>query len=471
MSRSEASQLDSLPLPSRGGQTPAHSASGKVAGGADFLEQLPELYHDRGFWGMTATQLFGAFNDNVFKQLMLLLAVPVGAAAVSAEDQQGLATMVFSVPFVLFSGYAGYLSDRYSKWTIILWSKLAECLVMALGMLAFLTYGVTGYPGLLFVLFLMGTQSAFFGPGKYGILPEMLRPRDLPRANGLILMTTFLAIIFGTASAGALGQGLIDSEAPLSASAYRLWWGSACCLVIALVGTATAWTIRRVRPAKPDLQFRLAALAVPRETRQLLRDDPLLLAALLASCMFWLVSGISIQAVNSLGMVQLDVGKLWTSVLTATIGVGIAIGAVVAGRMCRGRADPRVVRLGTGGILLFLILLSISLPGHRHLLGPWGSVPVLILVGMSAGMFAIPVQVCIQSRPPAMLKGRVIAFMNQANFFAITLSGAIYWAFDRAIEAAAWPRSTLFALIALLFVPVAVWYRLPADAPSENHER
>src|SRR5207249_3900474 len=106
-------------------------------------------FRDRSFWGMTATQFLGAFNDNLFKQLMLLLAIPVGAAAKDASDQQGLATVIFSLPFVLFSGYAGYLSDRYSKRTIIVVCKVAEIGIMLLGMAAFLAYGATGYRGLL----------------------------------------------------------------------------------------------------------------------------------------------------------------------------------------------------------------------------------------------------------------------------------------------------------------------------------
>src|SRR6476659_3452357 len=84
------------------------------------------LFRDRSFWGMTATQFFGAFNDNLFKQLMLLLAIPVGAAAARKADEQGLATMIFSLPFVLCSGFAGYLSDRYSKLTMIVVCKVAE---------------------------------------------------------------------------------------------------------------------------------------------------------------------------------------------------------------------------------------------------------------------------------------------------------------------------------------------------------
>jgi predicted MFS family arabinose efflux permease len=316
------------------------------------------------------------------------------------------------------------------------------------------------------VLLLMGTQSAFFGPSKYGILPEMLRGSDLPRANGLILMTTFLAIIFGTASAGVLGQWLIDDHAPLADSAGRLWRGSAFCILIAVVGTLTSLWIRRVHPARPDLRFRMSALTIPPETRAVLRSDLPLLAAIAASCTFWLVSGVAIQSVNSLGLVQLELGKQWTSLLTATIGIGIAVGAVLAGRLCHGRADPRVVRTGVWGIVAFLLILSISLPGGGHLLGFGGSLPVLMLVGVSAGMFAIPVQVYIQARPPAGQKGRMIAVMNQANFIAITLSGVVYLAMDRWAVAMHWPRSTLFAMMAVLFLPVALLYRLPAESSA-----
>ena len=224
-------------------------------GPPDDLSHLPRLGRDRAFWGLTITQFLGAFNDNLFKQLMLLLAVPVGAAAVSAEDQQGLATVVFSLPFVLFSGYAGYLSDRYSKRPIIVLCKVAEIAVMLLGLAGFLCYAASGYPGLLVVLFLMGMHSAFFGPGKYGILPELFRAEDLPRANGFILMTTFLAIIFGTASAGLLGE-LVDREMPLDESAHRLGIGSGICIGLAVVGTLTSLLIRCVAAGQGGAAFR-----------------------------------------------------------------------------------------------------------------------------------------------------------------------------------------------------------------------
>src|SRR6187431_1083151 len=105
---------------------PSDTDQAETIGDATSTQVRPPLMRDRSFWGMTATQFLGAFNDNVFKQLMLLLAIPVGAAAAQKADEQGLATMIFSLPFVLFSGFAGYLSDRHSKRTIIVLCKLAE---------------------------------------------------------------------------------------------------------------------------------------------------------------------------------------------------------------------------------------------------------------------------------------------------------------------------------------------------------
>ena len=415
----------------------------------------PPLMRDRSFWGMTATQFLGAFNDNIFKQLMLLLAIPVGVTARTLDDEQGLATQIFSLPFILFSGYAGYLSDRFSKRRIIVLAKMAEILIMLLGLVAFFSYDKSGHNALLVVLFLMGTQSAFFGPGKYGILPEMLREEDLPRANGIILMTTFLAIIFGTASAGMLG------DLPVS----RLWLGSLVCVAIAGVGTCTSLLIRPLPPAQPSLPFTWDTVFVPRDIRRLLRADWPLLQALLASCLFWMVSGLAIQAVNSLGLVQLGLNKTQTSIMTAIIGLGIAIGAVMAGKLCHGRADFRVVRGGAWGLVAALLLLSISLPGGKHLLGFQGSIPALAFLGISAGFFAIPVQVFLQTRAPAGLKGRMIATMNIANFFAIWFAGVLYERFDSMLNALHWPRSTTFAFMAALTLPVALFYR-PKDEGS-----
>jgi MFS family permease len=418
------------------------------------------LMRDRSFYGITITQFLGAFNDNLFKQLMLLLAIP---ALPGMPDQQQIATIVFALPFVLFSGIAGFLSDRYSKRMVIVWAKTSEIVIMLLGMFGFLRFGHSGYSGLLFVLFLMGIHSTFFGPSKYGILPELFVKKDLPRANGIVLMTTFLAIIFGSVCAGILGDLLVIPQQALMDVAPRLWIGSAICIGIAVCGAFSSLWIRRVPAAYPRLVLRRDSWLVPRETMKLLLADRPLVCAVFASSVFWLVSGIAVQAVNNFGRIQLKCSMLETSIMTACIGVGIAFGSVAAGRFCDGIANPRVVRWGIWGIFLTLTILAISWPsketdGSRHALGFVGSLPVLGLLGTAAGFFAIPLQVFLQSRPPENQKGRMIAAMNIANYVAILFSGVAYGLMDTAVLSLNWPRSSIFGFMALLILPLLIWY-------------
>lgn len=438
---------------------------------------------ERAFVGFLATQFFGAFNDNLFKQLLLLLAIPTAvavampgaagdaAAAAPAQggDMQGVATIVFGIPFVIFGGLAGYFADRLSKRTIIVASKWAEVLVMGLGLVAFLATPVIGFIGLWIVLFLMGLQSTFFGPGKYGILPEMLPREQLGRANGLVLMTTFIAIIIGTAAAGPLKDSIMPADVPPMQAAGGLWIGSLVCIGIALVGVVTAHLIVKLPAAEPGLKLRTENLWVPREIRQLLARDRSLLLALLASCVFWLIAGLTIQAVNSLGKTQLELSDTKTSLMVSLISVGIAAGGAAAGSLSRRMSDGVIIRIGMVGVVAFCLLISITLPGGRHLLGFAGGIPVLMMLGASAAFFAIPIQVFLQARPPEALKGRMIAVMNQANFFAIVLSGVVYILLDLLINATGLPRSALFAAMGLMFLPVAILYRLDESTPSGEY--
>ncbi len=427
--------------------------------------ERPALLADKAFWGMTVTQFLGAFNDNLYKQLMLLLAIPAAVAAtsvasneVSSGDVQGWATLVFSLPFVLLSGIAGYLSDKYSKQPIIVLCKAAEIVVMLLGLAAFYYFDTFGTAGTWIVLFLMGTQSSFFGPSKYGILPELFRPQDLPRANAIILMTTFLAIIFGTVLAGALKDMLTGKDGDMS----QLWMGLLLCAGIAVLGTVTSLLIRWVPRAKPELQLKPDSWAVSSDVWQVLKTDTVLLKALLVSSVFWLVSGIAVPVVNRLGLELLEVGATMTSVLTASIGFGIMAGALVASYFCRIGKGDQAVTVGLFGIFGVLVVLGLWLPGESptHVLGFGGSVAALILLGVFAAIFAIPIQVFLQTRPPESIKGRMIATMNQANFVGILISGPLYQVFEAIASSAGWPICSVFVMMSLLVLPLAALYRL-----------
>ncbi len=421
-------------------------------------EQLPPLNRDRSFWAMTVTQFLGAFNDNLFKQMVFLLCVDL-ALKDSTQDRQGIALIIFSVPFILFSGFGGFLSDRYRKQSIIVLCKVVEIVVMILGAVAFLSNSLNA---LLVVLFLMGTQSAFFGPAKYGILPETVRDSDLPRANGIILMTTFLAIIFGLTAAGELKEAFGD----------RLWIASATCVIIAVIGTLTSLWIRQTPIAQPGIRFQISALAVNPETRRLLRADRQLLTVLFVLSVFWLVGGVVYPlAINDLGKLQLKLGDAKTGRLAACTGIGIAIGCVLAGRLSRHRINARVIRIGIWGMCAALLLLALpeSLPGHnvlevppRTLLGTYGAAVALVAVGIFAGFFTVPLQALLQFKAPEEQKGRIIGTMNLFNWIGIALAGVFYQAMNLLFASINAPPNMMFGAAAFLLLPLAIFYR-PKD--------
>ncbi len=410
----------------------------------------PTLWRDRSFWGINLTQFLGAFNDNLYKELVLLLCVDRIQAG-GGDPYQALASAVFAVPFIAFSGLAGYLSDRYSKRTIIVLCKAAEIFVMLAGVLAFRENSI---PWLMVVLFLMGTHSAFFGPPKYGILPEMLREEDLPRANGIVLMTTFLAIIFGLASAGLLKRYF----------GANVWIACEVCVLVAILGTITSLWIRPTPIAAPELKFSPDSLAIPRETRQLMWGNRELLGVMLVLSMFYLVAGMVYPlAINAMGRKQMNLTDDITGALAATTGAGIAAGCVLAGIICRQRVKGWVVRLGAGGLLASLVLLA--LPGAGlggTLLGFWGSAAGLMSVGLFAGFFTVPMQVYLQAKSPSQQKGRIIGAMNLLNWIGICASAAVYGIANQWLVAKAQlPYSSVFFIAAAIIAPIALFYRPP----------
>ena len=434
----------------------------------DLNTHRPALLADRSFWGIAITQFLGAFNDNLFKQLILLLSVPVVVAGVGqavkagqvGEDVQGWATLVFSLPFVLLSGFAGYLSDRYSKRRVIVLAKIAEIFVMLLGMLAFLMYGSFAAAGTWTVLFLMGTHSTFFGPGKYGILPELFSEKDSQKANGLILMSTFLAIIFGTVIAGKMFDLLVVADANNRPQTQSLWLGSVACMAIAVIGTLTSTLIRPTPPAQPNSRLTISDWGLSPAIRSLLSKDRPLMAALLASCVFWMVAGIAVPVVNRLGTSQLQVNKTLTSYLVAAIALGIMLGSILAAVVFK-RLQPRgQVTVALWGLVTSLLILGCWSANGDHRFGYGGCFAGLILLGIFAAMYAVPLQVFLQTRPPAELKGRMIGTMNQVNFIGILISGPLYQAFEAISSSMGWPISSVFWMIAALVLPLAIFYRL-----------
>jgi acyl-[acyl-carrier-protein]-phospholipid O-acyltransferase/long-chain-fatty-acid--[acyl-carrier-protein] ligase len=423
---------------------------------------------------MTATQFFGAFNDNLFKQLVLLICIDHERQF--GTDHQSTAMALFAIPFVLFSGFGGYLADRTSKRRIVVLCKVAEIAVMFCGLMAIFS---GSFAALFVVLLAMSTQSAFFGPSKYGILPELFRERDLPQVNGVIQMTTFVAIIFGMALAGYAKDWFQE----------QLWIVSGLCVGIAVIGTATSLPIRKTPVARPGLPFTPSALGINRDTWNLLRGDRQLLGVLLVSSLFWFVGGALQPTVNAFGRIQLQYSDSRTSHLAACMGIGIAAGCLLAGKISQRRVNFRLVTVGAWGIVASLIALSAlglvagdqpngmqtSLPEpFLELFMPASTVEFLARLGLTAlgafaGLFVVPLQVFLQTRPPEEQKGRMIGAMNLINWIGIVLAALFFFGCRRAFDETFLdlPVSWIFGVLAMFFLPIAILYR-PSRSAAQH---
>jgi acyl-[acyl-carrier-protein]-phospholipid O-acyltransferase/long-chain-fatty-acid--[acyl-carrier-protein] ligase len=415
----------------------------------------PNLVRDAAFWGLVCTQFLGAFNDNVYKTTLMLLfvAVPTGQGA-QTQDWQGLGTFLFALPFLLFSGWAGYLSDRYRKWTVIASCKFAELAIMLLGLGLFYVYqsgpmDANWLALFCVVLFLMGSHSAFFGPGKYGILPELFREEQIPTANGMILMTTFLAIIFGQGLAGWLKDTFRDDLLPI---------GGVCC-GLALLGIVTSFWIRPSPAKDAQLRFHWDMLLIPREILNLLRSDSTLHGAVWSSSLFWLAAGMVQQIVVAFGKLQLEIGNFQSTLLLGAVSVGIILGAPLAGYLSQGRFHTGVMKSGAWGIAVCLFALALPGGAKGQWLGYSGSLACLVLLGVFAGLLSVPLQVFMQMRPPSELKGRMIATMNLANFIGILLAGPLYWITSLSLERVGGCPSLGFVVPAGIMLAVSIGYR------------
>lgn len=480
-----------------GALPPVHAAIGHETSIEKGKEDLPPLMADWSFWGMTVTGFLGCMNDNIYQNLLKFLVLSMAVAAgqnagqkvAAVNDGQWLPMLLLGVPFVFLSGFAGMLSDRNSKQVVVFWSKIAEVVFMLVGLLAFWLVPWIGSSLCMVVMFLMAAQSAFYGPAKYGILPEMLREDDMPQATGITLMATFVSIILGTVLGGVLFKTFQDN----------LVLAQAFCVAIAIVGTLTTFPIRRDPPAQPDLEFRWSDWAVPQDTWELMFRDIALWWAVLASCIFWSTGSIVQATVMSFGNLQLKLNADVTGLMAGILAIGIAVGSVVSGMFKDRAAESRLVTGGAWGIALLLVALAglghtlptveidkaqalkawhaaaaaapAAMPMPADLAeieatqsrGYWSALGLLFPLGIATGVFVVPIQVFLQARPPDEQKGRMIACQAFCNWVTISASALLYFGLEWIIHWCGWPRSAMFAITALLVVPIAILYRLPLE--------
>jgi acyl-[acyl-carrier-protein]-phospholipid O-acyltransferase/long-chain-fatty-acid--[acyl-carrier-protein] ligase len=361
----------------------------------------------RGLQPFLWTQFLGAFNDNLFKIVVSMLAVRV-ATADGAGRELSIVSAVFILPFLLFSGYAGQLADVYSKRTVLVVSKFLEIAAAALGLIGFafgqlqLTYAV---------LFLIAVQATFFSPAKYGILPEMLPDRDLSRANGVLEMSTFVAIVLGTAVGGYLFESL----------RAHLWVIGIIVVAVAVLGSALSFRIPDVAAAAPGQRIQRNPWGEIRTGLVSLRRDRVLWQTVVGISYFWFLGSLLQLVMIVFGAETMGLSDTWVGVLTAFAAIGIGAGSLAAGRLSGDKVELGLAPIGSIGMGVFAIALSRS--AHSFALAAVN----LTLVGFFGGLFAVPLNALLQQRSGGAEKGRLMATNNFVNMIAIMFASAALW--------------------------------------------
>lgn len=372
-----------------------------------------DLFRVRGFQPFVWTQFLGALNDNLFKQVVSLAAV---AAAVEggSTGELSLAQGIFILPFFLFSGYAGRVADIYSKRRVLVAAKCFEIGVMALGLAALASGEIAWMLG---VLFLMGLQSTFFGPAKFGILPETLPAKDLSRGNGVVQMSTFAAIILGTALAGF----------EVSAWEGSLWIAGLPLVAIAVAGAATSLGIAPTQASGATTPFRLNPWAEIGDGLRSLRRDRSMWLSVFGSSYFWFLGALLQITFLLYGTEVLGADEIGVSLMLVAIAAGIGAGSMLAGRWSGDKVEIGLVPIGAAGMAFFVFLLAV---------GSWtypATLVLLLATGGSAGLFIIPIESLLQQRSDVTERGRVMAAKNFLQTGAVLAASATSWALLEAV--------------------------------------
>ena len=364
----------------------------------------------RGLQPFIWTQFLGAFNDNLFKIVVSMMAIHAARLTPEAGAARGLSLVgaLFILPFLLFSGYAGQLADVYSKRTVLIVTKSLEIVATTIALAAF---GIGRLEIMYAVLFLIALQATFFSPAKYGILPEILPDRDLSRANGLLEMSTFVAIVAGT----AIGSLMFDLWKD------RLWIIGVFVVAIAIAGTALSFGIPRVAAAAPDARIRVSPWGEIADGLGRLRRDRVLRLTVVGISYFWFLGALLQLVMILFGTEVLKLGDRWVGLLTASTAIGIGVGSLAAGRLSGDKVELGLAPLGGIGMSVFAILLSRS-TGSFAL-----AATNLALIGFFGGLFVVPLNALLQQRSGSQEKGRLMATNNFLNTVGVLVASGTLW--------------------------------------------
>jgi acyl-[acyl-carrier-protein]-phospholipid O-acyltransferase/long-chain-fatty-acid--[acyl-carrier-protein] ligase len=391
-------------------------------------------------------QFFGAMNDNILRGMISYAVAREGIWSNSTVGIYGgtsLAALCLTIPFLLFSGWGGQIADRYSKRSLTIWLKVAELFCVLVAVFAFLAGSALMA---LVGLFLLASQSAFFGPVKYGVIAELVGRERLGPANGWISMSTQIAIVLGAQLAGSVA----NLYAPAGQQYGMVWLPGVLMIFFGLLGFLPTLLFPRLKAIEPELRFTLNPFGTYVEAIKGMARGPVLRIAL-AWAGFWLVGLIALVAFPDL---QARLGTVVpvlvpqesptaipfftvefstipnpvrSATLFSTLGVASGIGSVLCGLLSRKSIKPYHVPFGALGMTVFFLLFAFA--GLMDLDARtlfWFWVVFAAGAGISAGFYLIPLMTLIQKRAPDGERGRFLGTTNAISFAFMTIASIIY---------------------------------------------
>ena len=412
----------------------------------------------RRFWPFFWTSFLTGFNDNLFKQALIILVASKGLtmAGLSAEQVTLLAPAVIILPFVLASATAGQVSDRYSKATTIRWVKIMELPVMIIGGIGLLTENALI---MVITLFLTGLQSSFFGPAKYSYLPDVMEDDELVGGNGLIEMGTFVSVLLGTILGGVLVS--LGEIGP-----YLAVGGN---LVTALVGIVMGFLVQQSPPADPDLKIDLNPVTPNIKILRTTRENRPVFLSILGLSWFWLFGAAFLSLIPAYVNDVLRADATVITYCVALFSVGVGIGSILCERLSGGQLELGLVPFGSIGMSLFAADLFLvgapSLPAGAtwiEFASTFAGIRVsldLTLMALFGGFFTVPLYTMVQQRTPSGQLARVVAGNNIINSIFIVAAAGVLMGL-RAVGVSI-PQIFLILAVANLLVAFYIYQIIP----------
>lgn len=382
------------------------------------------LLQKRRFLPFFVTQSLGAFNDNLFKQSLILAILYKLSLGADGTFLVNLCALLFILPFFLFSALAGQFGEKFAKDALIRTIKLAEIVIMGVGAAGFLYNHLWM---MLLALFAMGTHSALFGPVKYSILPQALREEELVGGNGLVEMGTFLAILAGTIGAGVMMSS--THYAPLVASAVVL---------VAVLGYLASRAIPRAAASSPGLKLQWNIFSQTVATLRMgLKQTPAVSRSIVGNSWFWFVGAIYLTQIPAYAQEWMHGDETVVTLILTLFSVGIAVGSLLCERLSGRKVEIGLVPFGSFGLTVFGLLWwwhsgDIPAAGAPYdwlaLLGmskAWWILMSIMGLGIFGGFYIVPLYALIQSRTPEDQRARVIAANNILNALFMVVSAVI----------------------------------------------